>query len=241
MKITADYQSQLFRLSQIDTEVLREQHKIRKFAEQKKALETDPRLHELKREISITQSEFEQLEQQLRQLEDDALMVQSRKERDEHRLNESTISKEAQALQDEIEHLQARGDMLEQKQIDLMFEIEKAQEKVKLARGNFDIFARKCAQELKKIVDEGRARQQQVRESLAERSAVTALLPEELVKLYEKIFREKGVGAARLIDGVSEASNMALSPAELQEVNDTPLDKLIFCPHTGAILLRLTP
>ncbi|MBN9612301.1 MAG: hypothetical protein J0H64_02335, partial [Actinobacteria bacterium] len=61
----------------------------------------------------------------------------------------------------------------------------------------------------------------------------------DLLDLYETTRARIGIGAARLRGNVSEASNMALAPAELTDILAAPTDEVVFCPQTGAILVRV--
>jgi predicted nucleic acid-binding Zn-ribbon protein len=67
---------------------------------------------------------------------------------------------------------------------------------------------------------------------------VASALPEELVALYDKQRARYGVGAARLVGGVSLASNMKLSPSDLADVRSAADDDVVLCPDSGAILIR---
>jgi predicted nucleic acid-binding Zn-ribbon protein len=72
-----------------------------------------------------------------------------------------------------------------------------------------------------------------------ERAGIAAELQRDLLDLYEELRGRIGIGAARLRGGVSEASNMSLTPAELSDIRSAAPDELVFCPGTGAILVRV--
>jgi predicted nucleic acid-binding Zn-ribbon protein len=63
-------------------------------------------------------------------------------------------------------------------------------------------------------------------------------LPSDLVALYEKQRDRYGMGAARLVGGVSLGSNMKLSPSDLSDVMAAADDDVVLCPDSGAILIR---
>lgn len=72
-----------------------------------------------------------------------------------------------------------------------------------------------------------------------QRAALAADLPAGLVARYEKVrARNGGIGAARLVGNHSEASGMPISPADLAQIQQAPADTLVYCPDSGAILVR---
>jgi predicted nucleic acid-binding Zn-ribbon protein len=78
-------------------------------------------------------------------------------------------------------------------------------------------------------------------ELTGQRAALAATLPAGLVARYEKIrARNGGIGAARLVGNHSEASGMPISPVDLAQIQRAPADTLVYCPDSGAILVRAT-
>jgi uncharacterized protein len=74
-----------------------------------------------------------------------------------------------------------------------------------------------------------------------QRAALAATLPAGLLARYEKVrARNGGIGAARLVGNHSEASGMPISPADLEQIEQAPADTLVYCPDSGAILVRAT-
>ena len=70
------------------------------------------------------------------------------------------------------------------------------------------------------------------------RAEFAAGLDAGLLAVYEKTLAKRGVGAARLFHGTSEASGMKLSPGDLAEIKAAAADDIVFCPDSGAILVR---
>jgi uncharacterized protein len=74
-----------------------------------------------------------------------------------------------------------------------------------------------------------------------QRAALAATLPAGLLARYEKVrARNGGIGAARLVGNHSEASGMPISPADLAQIEQAAADTLVYCPDSGAILVRGT-
>ena len=71
-----------------------------------------------------------------------------------------------------------------------------------------------------------------------QRAEFAAGLDAAMLAVYEKTLAKRGVGAARLFHGTSEGSGMKLSPGDLAEIKAAAQDDIVFCPDSGAILVR---
>ncbi|MHA7140847.1 MULTISPECIES: zinc ribbon domain-containing protein [unclassified Arthrobacter] len=179
------------------------------------------------------------LERELTRSEDDVQSVVNRLERDQKRLDSGTGSpKDLIALQSEVASLTKRRSDLEDVELDIM-------ERVESARG-----AKQSAQQLKDDARERLAAIESTRDAelatiaaeadsvKAERAELAATFEAGLLALYEKTLARRGVGAARLFHGTSEGSGMQLSPGDLADLRKAAEDDLVFCPDSGAILVR---
>lgn len=184
------------------------------------------------------QRELDTRRTELSRIEADVATVQQRRDRDNQMLSVSTSSKEAQSLQGELETLSRRQSELEDRELELMEVVEGVQA----------AFA--AAEEVLAGVDERRAVIQgrlddaeqrldaEISSNTKEREGVAAELQRDVLGLYEELRGRIGIGAARLRGNVSEGSNMALAPAELSDIRATAPDEIVFCPGSGAILVR---
>lgn len=184
------------------------------------------------------QRELDTRRTELSRIEADVATVQQRRDRDNQMLSVSTSSKEAQSLQGELETLSRRQSELEDRELELMEVVEGVQK----------AFA--AAEEVLAGVDERRAAIQsrlddaeqrldaEISSNTKEREGVAAELQRDVLGLYEELRARIGIGAARLRGNVSEGSNMALAPAELSDIRATAPDEIVFCPGSGAILVR---
>lgn len=179
------------------------------------------------------------LERELTRSEDDVQSVVNRLERDQKRLDSGTGSpKDLIALQSEVASLSKRRSDLEDVELDIM-------ERVETARG-----AKQSAQQLKDDARERLAAIEATRDAelatiaaeadsvKAKRDDLAATFEASLLALYEKTLARRGVGAARLFHGTSEGSGMQLSPGDLADLRKAAEDDLVFCPDSGAILVR---
>lgn len=172
-------------------------------------------------------------------LESDIETVRARRHRDDELLAASTSPKEAQALQGELETLTRRQGELEERELELMEASEQTQAAYEAAQGVLaGIDARRDA-----LLSQLEASEQAIAAELAvaqtEREGLAAEVQRDLLDLYERTRARGGIGAARLRGNVSEGSNMALAPAELSDIRGAAPDEVVFCPQSGAILVRV--
>ena len=142
------------------------------------------------------------------------------------------------ALSHEIESLTKRRGDLEDAELEIMGELEEIQAEHDAASA---LNAQRSAE-----LDAHTARRDAAVAALQEelsgveatRRELAATFDEGLYSLYERIRTRSGIGAARLFHGTSEASGMALAPGDMAEINAAAADEVVFCPDSGAILVR---
>ncbi|QIK62011.1 hypothetical protein G7068_01420 [Leucobacter viscericola] len=184
------------------------------------------------------QRELDTLRVELERIEADVATVQQRRDRDNEMLAVSTSSKEAQALQSELETLARRQSELEDRELELMESVEAAQASFAAAETVLAGVDGRRAELQSQLETAEQAIDAELAVDSKERDGVAAELQRDLLDLYESIRARTGVGAARLRGNVSEGSNMALAPAELSDIRATAPDEIVYCPGSGAILVR---
>ncbi len=220
--------------------------RLKSLANRRRALENDPRIKDLEAALSVANGELgaakvavHDAESELKRAEADVEQVATRIERDEARLNSGTgLSKDLVALQKDIASLNKRRSDLEDVELEVLERLD-------------TLRARQAAQQV--IVDDIQASFGSIRAELDEALAVVdaeaaevrakrgefaQALDASLLAVYEKTLAKRGVGAARLFHGTSEASGMKLSPGDLAEIKAASAEDIVFCPDSGAILVR---
>ncbi|MBO1901898.1 hypothetical protein J4H92_08045 [Leucobacter weissii] len=188
--------------------------------------------------LMATQRELDVQSAEIARLESDTETVRQRRERDERLLSASTSPKEAQALQSELDTLARRQSELEDRELEVMEANEETRAGFDAAAAALaDLDTRRAAVEAE-IAEAERLIDAELAAAAEERAGLAAEVQGDLLALFEDLRSRVGVGAARLRAGVSEASNMALTPAELAEIRSAEPDEVVFCPQTGAILVR---
>lgn len=228
----------------LDVQVL--DGKLKGLDVQAKALKEDPRLPDLHAGVTVAKSDLVVLDtavsdtqRALTKSEDDVASVVARIERDEAKLNSGTgLSKDLMALQSEIESLVRRRSDLEDTELEAMEAFEEATARQVAQR---ELVAN-MQSVLDEVLDEVRSKlgglKMERDATLAERATLTATFDPALMAIYDRALGKYGVGAARLFHGKSEGSGMQLSAGDLVDIKKASPDTIVFCPDSGAILVR---
>lgn len=220
--------------------------KLRALDAQAKALKEDPRLPDLhggvtvaKSDLVVIDTEVGDLSRKLTKAEDDVAQVTARIAKDDAKLNSGTgLSKDLVALQHDIESLSRRRSDLEDVELEAMEALDDAKGRQAAQQALVD----QMQSVLDGVVAEVRGRLAALRTerdaTAAERAELAASFDPALMAIYDRTLAKYGVGAARLFHGTSEGSGMQLSPGDLAEIKGAAPDDVVFCPDSGAILVR---
>lgn len=173
--------------------------------------------------------------------EQDVDQVRQRANRDQQRLDSGAVSspKDLENLQREIVSLAKRQGDLEDIVLEVMERRESAQERVA------ELTERVGAVQGK--IDDATARREAAYESLAgevatatkEREVIAGVLPDDLLKLYDKLRQQQGgVGAARLFQRRCEGCRLELNITEVNTVKAAPRNEVLRCENCHRILVR---
>jgi predicted nucleic acid-binding Zn-ribbon protein len=220
--------------------------KLRALDAQAKALKEDPRLPDLhggvtvaKSDLVVIDTEVGDLSRKLAKAEDDVAQVTARIAKDDAKLNSGTgLSKDLMALQHDIESLSRRRSDLEDVELEAMEALDDAKGRQAAQQALVD----QMQSVLDGVVAEVRGKLAALRTerdaTAAERAELAASFDPALMAIYDRTLAKYGVGAARLFHGTSEGSGMQLSPGDLAEIKGAAPDDVVFCPDSGAILVR---
>jgi predicted nucleic acid-binding Zn-ribbon protein len=178
----------------------------------------------------------------LRSAEREAEDITRRQQKDQTRLDAGSVSspRELESLQHEIETLQAKLDEVETAELEAMEELDSVQTQVSAVREQVTR-VEEIRTERQAELDAARAAIDTEREALAaDRAALVAELPDDLVRLYERSrAQHAGVGVGALRHGRCEACRLSLTPADLARVAAAAPDELLRCEECGRLLVRV--
>lgn len=189
------------------------------------------------RELTRLTGILEDAQAQLARLESDVQLAEQRRERNAQRLAETSVAKDAQALEHEIVSLGARLTDLEDAQLEVMGTVEDAEGEVAAQQALID-----------QITAEGQALTTEAKAQVAaaasdiethgrDRAALVQTLPAPLVAEYDRR-AARGVGAALFRRGTCEGCQMMLSGTDVSQIRQASDEEVLFCPECGTILVR---
>lgn len=219
---------------------------LKALATRRRTLENDPRIKDLEAALSVANGELgaakvavHDAEAELKRAEADVEQVASRIERDEARLNSGTgLSKDLVALQKDIASLTKRRSDLEDVELEVLERLDALRERQAAQQRIVDDIQGSFAGIRAELDDALAGVDAEAGEVQGRRNEFAQGLDAGLLAVYEKTLARRGVGAARLFHGTSEASGMKLSPGDLAEIRAAAADDVVFCPDSGAILVR---
>ncbi len=238
MKASQQHQLRLLELANLDAKRARLQHTAKHIPEQLnlEKIEGDRRA----RRAAAAQAlgELEDAQAQLRRVESDVQTVVQRQHADEARLEKAATSKEITAFETELASLKRRRDRLEGEQLELEEQVENLTAVYEARRDEMRTLEDEASDLLERR-DLARVNiQAEAKEIGAARRTLLEGIPADLVALYEEVRGKAGIGAAELVGNVSMASNETLEVVDMANVRRAAADEVLFCPMTGAILVR---
>lgn len=240
MGLTADPADQalLLELHERDTAIARITAKLERLPEAKIVAGLREQLAGLRPQLAAALGQLEDCASELRRTEEDVAVVDARVARDRELLLHSASVKDIQGFERELASLARRKDELEEVELGAMEAAEAAQALVDSLRADE---ARLDAELLEALAAEEVARaeaQEELRYTQIARDALAGRIPPELLALYERQRARYGIGASLLRAGVSSASGVALTGADLSAVRSAAPDAVLLCPDSNAILVR---
>ena len=166
--------------------------------------------------------------------------VKARRTRDEERLSSGAVSnpKDLASLQHELVALERRISTLEDGELEIMERIEEAQARLTNVQGDLDALKTELEQKIQSRDTAIAQFDSQAAEAQAERETTAAVVPSDLVTLYDKLRGQYGVGAAALRARRCEGCRLEINGADLRELKASPEDEVLRCPECSRILVR---
>lgn len=240
MALTASPEDQrrLLDLQDVDTRIRQFEHKERVLQEDAEIAASDDALVGLDRTVLERLGAVDDLQAEVRRIEADVETVEARAKRNRERLQQTSDAKTASAMEHEIATLDKRRSDLEDIELEVMERLEVAEGELGEARtAAEDERARRGR--LATARDQGlKGVRVELDAARSDRAGAEAGIPADLLALYERQRARYGLGASHLTRGISTASGVQLTAAELAEVRAAAPDAVVLCPSSSAILVR---
>jgi len=177
-------------------------------------------------------------ELELKRTEADVAVVEARVARDKERMQSSASVKDVTAFEQELAALAKRQSDLEDIELAVMESLDEKTKALSDARAQLEAVDAKIAEASAARDTALGALDGDKAAAVAERDALAARIPDDLLALYEKQRARYGVGASHLRGGVSSASGVALNSSDMNVVRAAAPDDVLLCPDSNAILVR---
>lgn len=233
-------QIRLLEVQALDARIAQLDHKRRNLPEHAELERLGADLAQLRDLLVAAQTEESDTAREQTKAEQDVDQVRQRAARDQQRLDSGVLgAKDLENVQRELASLAKRQSDLEDVVLDVMERRETAQARAaELAERVESVTAASAQAEARKTaalaeIDAEGFEVAQQRERLA------ADVPEDLIKLYDKLRAQQGgVGAARLYQKRCEGCRLELNITELNEVRAAPANQVVRCENCRRILVR---
>jgi uncharacterized protein len=239
VKADPEAQRRLLDLQALDTGLAQLAHKRRTLPENAEVERLAKEVQALANERASAQAAVDDLDRDIDRIERDVEQVRARADRDRARLDAGTgPAKQLEALQHELETLARRQRELEDAELELMEKKEEAETVLAEIDGRLTK-ARTDHGDVERRREEllaGITRDEEFRRS--GRTPLVADLPADLVKLYEQIRENTGMGAALLRAGRCEGCRLELSGSEKTRIRAAAPDEVVRCDDCRRILVR---
>jgi len=237
MKLDKPGQSALLRLSEVDLEISHIKLEITKSIESKELVDLRAKQSELAGELIAARTVLENLESAQARADDDLHLVEERISRDKERLSQSSSPKDVQGLQSEIESLERRKSDLEDAELEILSEIERAQlslDTVTAAKNANSLELAEVQDQIQTKIDEFKVRG---RKLTADREILVSKIGEEVLKKYSAL-ASRQVAVGQIENRSCTACRMGLTANMIDGINDLVDDELAICPECQAFIVR---
>lgn len=232
---------QLLQIQEHDTTLDQLEHRKAGLAQREELQRNAVARRELDQRISQVSEERDALVRDQKRLEDEAAQVEDKASHEESALYSGTVTspKELQALQEEVDSLRRRQRQLEDRQLDLMEQIEPLSADLDDLQAQQAVLVQ-ASEELTASLAEAEAElDEQMESERSAREAAVAEVDEQALADYEsRKARLGGVGIARLTDGVCGGCHLKLPAVERDRVRRLPPDEQVTCEECGRLLVR---
>ena len=237
MKLDKAGQAALLRLSEVDLEIEQIKTEINQAIASKELSEARSALASASEDLLVARTRFENLTMDQRKADDNLHLVEERIERDRTRLNQTSSPKDAQGLQSEIDSLLARKEELEDVELGILEDLEKAKEtlsEVSLRRDEISSSIEKLQTEIQAHVDALKSRG---RKLTADKEILTAKVSPEVLARYSTL-AAKQIAVGVIENRACSACRRGLTASTLDMLSSLQEDELGSCPECLAMIAR---
>jgi predicted nucleic acid-binding Zn-ribbon protein len=238
VKASTQEQNTLLQLQAIDTRIQQLEYQIKNLPQRAALAELSPLVDNARHRLVAKSGELDDARTELGRVESDVSIVEARRKRDSDRLQGTASMKDVQGLETELTALAKRQGDLEDIELVVMERIEGLEAELASLTADRDQLGARVAELEAEQGAEGGKLEAERAAAAADRAAISSQVSSELLTLYERQRGRYGIGAAKLVNGVSLGSNVKLTESDLATIRIAADDEVVICPDSGAILIR---
>ncbi|HZX55476.1 MAG TPA: C4-type zinc ribbon domain-containing protein [Ilumatobacteraceae bacterium] len=229
----------LWELQQIDTALHQLRRRLTKLPEAEAFAEAERKLAEHRGAMDAARKQLSEAESTIETIEHESEVLTSKRTRLEQQLKIVTETRQADALNHEIEALNAHRNELDDRELEAMEQQSDAEQRLAELAGDDDtVVAMMEAASGQLDVAKGAGADEEA-EMTAKYEAARSLLTSEERDLYDsRRARHDGIGIAKLQGLRCDGCHLDLSRAEVDQLKALPADELADCPQCGRVLVR---
>jgi uncharacterized protein len=229
----------LWDLQQIDIALHQLQRRLTKLPEAESFADADRRLAEHHAAVAAAAKLLSDAEATIETTEHEAESLTTKRNRLELQLKIVTETRQADALNHEIEMLNSHRDELDDRELEAMEQQANAEQRLgELAADEDAVVALRESAAAQLAVAKGTGADEEA-DLTARYDAARAVLSGEEAALYDtQRARHGGIGIARLVGVKCDGCHLDLSRAEVDAFKALPADELVDCPQCGRVLVR---
>jgi uncharacterized protein len=229
----------LWELQQVDIALHQLQRRLTRLPEAETFAEAERRLDEHQAAIAASGKELSDAETTIDTIEHESEALTAKRTRLEQQLKIVTEVRQADALNHEIETLNAHRDELDDRELEAMEQQANSEQRLRELAADEDlVVAMRESAAADLAVAKGTGADEEA-ELTAKYDAARAVLTSEEVALYDaQRARHGGIGIAKLVGVKCDGCHLDLSRAEVDAFKALPPDELVDCPQCGRVLVR---
>ena len=237
MKLDRAGQSALLKLAQVDLEIEQIKVEISRAIGSKELSDVSALLSQHSGEVIAARTKYENLNMESRKADDNLHMVEERIARDLERLNQTSSSKDAQAMQSEVESLTLRKAELEEVELEILERLEEAQTELDEISAKRESLAKNIEEIQARIqtqVDELKSRG---RKLTADREILVTKIPSDVLEKYKNL-AAKQIAVGQVEARACSACRMGLTASTIDSLAGLAEDEIGSCPECLAMIVR---
>ena len=228
----------LWELQQLDTALNQLQRRLTKLPEAAALADADARVAQHRAAIAAAAKLLSDAEATIEATEHDAAALTAKRHRLEQQLKIVSEARQADALNHEIELLNAQRDELDDRELEAMEQQAGAEQRLtELASEEDAVVAMRESVAAQLAVAKGAGADDEAELTVKYDAARAALNIEEIAVYDYQRARHGGIGIAKLIGLRCDGCHLDLSRAEVDNFKRLPAGELVDCPQCGRVLV----